>query len=142
MKKKKTKLFMSLSVLIIGFLVTTNSLNIVSTQALLEEKYTQSNIDSFDRFAWKWNTTEVVSAESTDPSNSPSLAVDSAGNVHIAWCAFTFEVGHGTYWDIYYKRWDTSSQKWTTTEHVSTESTNEAVFPSLALVSHNPFFVL
>ena len=84
MKKKKTKLSMSLSVLIIGFLLSTSSLNIVSTKALLEGEYNQFNTDSFDRSDWKWTTTEVVSTESTADSWWTSLAVDTLGNVHIA----------------------------------------------------------
>ncbi|MHA1551488.1 MAG: hypothetical protein ACTSQC_06050 [Candidatus Heimdallarchaeaceae archaeon] len=134
-KKIKTKLFTSLSVLIISFLLSTSSLNAVSTKALINTNEDQFNTDSFDSSTWKWNTTEVVSTESTEPSSHPSLAADAEGNVHIAWCAFTFELGVGTYWDIYYKRWDTFSSSWTTTEYVSTESAGDSVHPSLAVDS-------
>ena len=72
-----------------------------------------------------WNTTEVVSTESTSQSYRPSLAVDSAGNVHIAWEDYTDYAGSGTDRDIFYKRWNSSSLSWTTTEVVSTGSTSD-----------------
>ena len=80
MKKKKNKLFMSLSVLIIGFLISTSSLNVVNTKALVGEEYKQYN-DSFDSSAGKWTTTEVVSTESTVGSWWPSLAAPPSGTV-------------------------------------------------------------
>ena len=133
MKKIKTKLYMSLSVLIIIFLISTISLNIVSTNALLEQKHTQYTSDSFDRSAWKWSTTEVVSTESTDPSISSSLAIDTLGNIHITWEDWTDYAGSGTDSDIFYKRWDPSSSSRTTTEVVSTESTDHSYRPSIAV---------
>ncbi|MCG3254441.1 MAG: hypothetical protein KAU62_00070, partial [Candidatus Heimdallarchaeota archaeon] len=74
MKKKKKKLSMSLSVLIIGFLISTSSLNVANTKALVEGENNQFNTDSFDRSTWKWSITEVVSTESTSESNARSLA--------------------------------------------------------------------
>jgi hypothetical protein len=132
-KKIKMKLLMSLSVFIIGFLISASSLNIVNTQALLDPTENQYNIDSFDSSAWNWTITEVVSTESTSTSYSPSLAVDSLGNVHIAWFDFTDYSGAGTDWDIFYKRWEISTSLWTMTEVVSTESTSNSYNPSLAV---------
>ncbi len=133
MKNKKIKLFMILSVLIIVFLISVLSLNIVSTQALLKEEYNQYTIDSFDRSAWYWTTTEVVSTDSTGESDRPSLATDSVGTVHIAWQDVTDYDGSEADMDIFYKRWDSSSSAWTTTEVVSTESTGHSYNPSLAV---------
>ncbi|MBA7532375.1 hypothetical protein ES705_24601 [subsurface metagenome] len=129
------KLFMSLSVLIIGFLISTSLLNTISTQALLDTNENQYNIDSFDRSAWKWSTTEVVSTESTDWSGYVSLAVDSPGNVHVVWKDLTNYAGAGTDEDIFYKRWDTASSSWTMSEVVSTESTDWSGYASLAVDS-------
>ncbi|MCG3257442.1 MAG: hypothetical protein KAU62_15170, partial [Candidatus Heimdallarchaeota archaeon] len=133
MKKKKMKLSISLGLLIIGFLISTSILKINSTKALVEGEYDQYTIDSFDRFTWKWSITEVVSTESTGNSVEPSLAVDAAGNVHIAWIDSTDYAGSGTDYDIFYKYWDASSSSWTTAEVVSTESTGESYLPSLAV---------
>ena len=141
MKKNKTKLSISLSVLFIGFLICSSSLNTLCTNALVEEKNSQYEIDSFDRFIWKWTTTEVVSSDNTDFSYFPSLATDSAGNVHVAW--ESVEVG-GTLSDhkISYKRWDTYSDSWTTTEIISTESTSGSFNPSIAVDSANNLHVV
>ncbi len=78
-----------------------------------------------------WIPTEVVSTESTEYSHSPSLAVDNFGNVHIAWHDQTDYGGSGVDWDIFYKCWNVSTFLWTTTEVVSTESTDSSSEPSL-----------
>ncbi len=124
---------MSLSVLIIGFLISTSSQNMVSTKALLEEKNNQYINDYFDSSTWKWLITEVVSTESAYHSYDPSLAVDNLGNVHLAWRDETDYAGSGGDRDIFYKRWEASTFLWTTTEVVSTESTVNSVNPSLAV---------
>ena len=135
MKNKKTKLFMSFSVLFIGFLIITSSLNINSTKALAEGQQDQYKLDSLDSSDWKWNITEVVSTESTEHSYNPSLIVDSSDNIHVAWHDVTNYAGAGGDGDIFYKRWDVSTSSWATTEVVSTESTSDSVFPSLAVDS-------
>ena len=133
MKNEKKKFYLSLSVLMICFLISASSLNTLSLKALVEEKYNHYNTDSFDRSTWIWNTTEVVSTESTCDSDVPALAVDAAGNVLIAWEDDTDFAGAGTDSDIFYKRWDTSTSSWTTTEVVSTESTSDSWDSSLAV---------
>ena len=133
MKNRNKKFLMSLSVLFIGFLISSSSLNTLSTKALVEEKNNNYRIDSFDRSTWKWSITEVVSTESTSYSVFPSIAVDTLGNVHIAWMDVTDYTSSGIDHDIFYKRWDASSSSWTTTEVVSTESTGDSEFPSLAV---------
>jgi len=81
-----------------------------------------------------WTTTEVVSTESTSDSYDPSLAVDSSGNIHIAWQDATNYTGCGGDLDIFCKRFEIDSG-WTTTEVVSTESTSDSYDPSLAVDS-------
>ncbi|MCK5185101.1 MAG: hypothetical protein KAQ95_12405, partial [Candidatus Heimdallarchaeota archaeon] len=85
-----------------------------------------------ERLPWKWNTTELVSTESSDNSLNPSLAVDSADNIHIVWEDLT-----GFDSDILYKRYDSLSSSWTPTEVVSTESATAggSYYPSLAIDS-------
>ena len=133
MKNKKKMLFMSLSVLIIGFLMSSSSLNTLNSKALVEEKDNQYKIDSYDQFTWKWTSTEVVTTESPDGSFDTTLGVDSAGNVHVAYSDGTDYDGAGTDYDIFYKRWNASSSSWTTNEVVSTESTSNSRFPSLSV---------
>ncbi|MCG3254809.1 MAG: hypothetical protein KAU62_01910, partial [Candidatus Heimdallarchaeota archaeon] len=133
MKKKKIKLSMILCVLIIGFLLSSSSLNINSTKNLVEGENNQFNIDSFDSSAW--TLTEVVSTVNTEHSYNPSLVTDSGGNIHIAWHDATDYAGSGTDTDIFYKRWNASSSSWTLTEVVSTESTGSSAVSSLAVDS-------
>ncbi len=131
-KKIKTKLLTGLSVIIIGFLISASSLNIVGTKALIDTNENQYNFDSFDTYTWDWMITEVVSTESSGTSWSPSIAVDTSGNIHIAWEDYTDYSGAGTDVDIFYKYWNASTSSWSTTEVVSTESTGKSYNPSLA----------
>ncbi|GAH25031.1 unnamed protein product, partial [marine sediment metagenome] len=89
----------------------------------------------WDAVSSSWITTKVVSTESDSYSRSPSLIVDSSGNIHIAWHDGTDYVSSGTDSDVFYKRWDTSTSTWTTTEVVSTESTGDSTNPSLTVNS-------
>jgi len=96
-----------------------------------------SDIDIFYKY-WdaateSWNATEVVSTESTGESFTPSLAVDTSGNVHIAWEDYTDYTGSGTDLDIFYKYWDAATESWNISEVVSTESTSYSDNPSLAV---------
>ncbi|MFX0098492.1 MAG: PKD domain-containing protein [Candidatus Hodarchaeota archaeon] len=73
-----------------------------------------------------WTITEVVSTESTQSSQFPSIAVDSDGNAHVAWQE---SIGGR---NIYYKHWNATTGNWTWTEAVSTE-TSQAWYPSIAV---------
>ena len=135
MKNKKKILCMSLSVLIIGFLIGASALNTLITKAVVEEESNQHAIDSLYSSTWKWSTTKIVSTESIQDSYEPSLAADSSGNVHVVWHDWTDYAGNGTDFDIFYKRWNASSSVWTTTEVISTESSDHSFYPSLAVDS-------
>ncbi|MHA1218174.1 MAG: hypothetical protein ACTSO5_05750 [Candidatus Heimdallarchaeaceae archaeon] len=141
MKNKKKKLSLCLSVLIIGFLVGSSSLNNNNLKAFLEEKNDLYTVDSYDSSTWNWTTTEVISDDNSDFSYVPSLAVDSAGSVHIAW--ESVDLG-GTLADhkISYKRWDALTQSWTTTEIISTESTTGSFNPCVAVDSNNNLHIV
>ncbi|MFX1393805.1 MAG: hypothetical protein ACFFAH_09550 [Promethearchaeota archaeon] len=85
-----------------------------------------------------WTTTEVVSTESTGISitrSHRSIAVDGSGNAHVAWHDNTDYDSSGGDNDIFYKRWNATTGEWTTTEVVSTESTDDSYQPSIALDS-------
>ena len=80
-----------------------------------------------------WNTTEVVSTESTNHSYDPSIIADGPGNLNVVWEDYTDYDSSGMDLDIFYKRWNATTHVWSTTEAVSTESTNN---------SHNPTIIL
>jgi len=77
-----------------------------------------------------WSTTEVVSTESTSSSWSPSLTADDDCVVNVAWDDGTNYGGSGSDSDIFYKC-KPSGGSWSTTEVVSTESTDTSWWPSL-----------
>ncbi len=84
-------------------------------------------------FTGTWTLTEVVSTESTSDSQDPAMAVDGAGNVHLVWEDKTNYGGAIGYSDIFYKYWNATSNSWTTTEWISTESTKWACNPTIGV---------
>jgi len=134
MKRSKFKLtlLISLSIFFGGF----TSIYLYNNINLLKDHVVE-DLESFSEelkiSAWNWTTTEVVSTESADNSFFPSIAVDRSGNVHIAWYDYTNYGGSGTDIDIFYKRWNATTAAWTTTEVVSTESTDNSFFPTIAV---------
>ncbi len=129
-------LFLSVSVVMIGFLITSFVFYTSVTQALTEDKLNLFELNSYDRSSWKWTTTEVVSTESTSDCDiyyPASIASDSEGNIHVAWADETNYLSAGTDMDIFYKRWNITTSSWTTTEVISTESSSDSKSPSLAV---------
>ena len=82
-----------------------------------------------------WTITEVVSTESTDYSLLPVLAVDITGNIYIAWTDMTNYLGAGSDFDIFYKYFNTIDSSWSSTEVVSTGSTGDSLYSSIAVDS-------
>nr|MDO8119223.1 hypothetical protein [Candidatus Sigynarchaeota archaeon] len=80
-----------------------------------------------------WTTTEVVSSESTGSSLQPSISLDAVGNVHVVWVDYSDYDGSGLDPDIFYKQRNATSGTWTTTEVVSSESTDSSLQPSISL---------
>ena len=136
MVKNKTKIqrFKSSRVLFISFLIITILFTFLSTEHLLVDS-TRTTSGAQTQSSYAWTVTEVVSTESTGYSHLPSLAVDTFGNVHIAWADYTDYAGAGTDRDIFYKHWNASTSTWTTTEVVSTESTDYSHRPPIAVDS-------
>ncbi len=134
MKRSKFKLalLISLTIFFSGFtaIYLYNNINLLKDHVV-------EDLESFSEelkiSAWNWTTIEVVSTESTDNSFFPSIAVDRSGNVHIAWYDYTDYGGSGRDLDIFYKRWNATTAAWTTTEVVSTESTDNSWFPTIAV---------
>ena len=77
-----------------------------------------------------WTKTEVVSTESSTSCNWPSLAVDQNETVHIVWSDKSNLSGND--YDIFYKK-KPKDRNWTETELVSTESTHNSYFTSIAV---------
>ena len=77
-----------------------------------------------------WTTTEVISTESTHQSYQVSLAIDSTDAVHVVW---RDETGADSDYDIFYKNRDYYRDSWTDVKIISTESTDDAVAPSISI---------
>ncbi len=82
---------------------------------------------SYDSSIETWSPLELVSTESTSSSFYPDIAVDILGNVHVIWQDFTDYLSADIDADVFYKK-RTASGVWTTTEVVSTESTQSVQY--------------
>jgi hypothetical protein len=130
-----------LKFILIGTCIIQILLIFINTHFSANTYYSMDNIagdsDHFSKelesSVYSGNLTEVISPESTESSSSPSMVVDGVGNVHVAWFDRTNYTGSGTDPDIFYKCWNVTTSTWTTTEVVSTESTEDSVAPSIAV---------
>ena len=73
----------------------------------------------YDAATELWQTTEVVSTESTSNSFKPDIVTDNDGNVHVCWNDPTDYNFEGSDYDIFYKYKSITSGLWTTTKVVS-----------------------
>jgi hypothetical protein len=98
--------------------------------------YSGSKID-YDIFYKKqsneiWSTTEIVSVESKHNCNWPYLIVDGNGTVHVAWNDHINYGDSGNDLDIFYSK-KPKNGDWKEAEIVSSESTSDSHWPSLAV---------
>ena len=132
MRRNNFKLALLISLVFFGFtaIILNNNINLLKDNVV-------ENLENFSEdlkiSAWNWTITEVVSTESIRDSLDPTIAVDDSGNLHIAWYDLGRYEGSGTDWDIFYKRWNATTATWTTTEVVSTESTDNSVAPTITV---------
>lgn len=140
MKRKKNLILVCLSALLFVFLVSNSVLN-QSILALQENRDSNYNLNSYDRFNWKWSVTDVVSTESAGESGVPEAVVDSSGNIHVVWADFFNYLSSGADSDVFYKSWNVLTSSWTTTEVVSTESGFDSYDPSFAIDTSGNIFV-
>lgn len=87
----------------------------------------------WDNSISSWTVTEVVSTESSSSSYSPSIDTDSSGDIHVTWSDNSDYSSADTDWDIFYKKWISSTTTWTSTEVISTESTGNSLLPDLCV---------
>jgi hypothetical protein len=78
-----------------------------------------------------WTTTQVVSTESGSDSQRSKIVIDKSDNLHIVWFDITNYNGAGIDRDIFYKRWNSNTSSWTSTEVISTESSSASEVPTL-----------
>ena len=90
-----------------------------------------------------WSDPELISIDSTDTSEYPDIAVDCNGNVHVVWNDNTNDyLGSGTDIDVFYKRWNATSETWTLTEVVSNESSVASEKPKIDVDQNGNAYVV
>ncbi|MHA1552334.1 MAG: hypothetical protein ACTSQC_10370 [Candidatus Heimdallarchaeaceae archaeon] len=109
---------------------------------LMDNSYVSPDLETvFEHSNWWWTDAEVVSTESTGNSQTPSIILDSEGNLHVAWHDLTDYLGAGIDYDIFYKVWDSSTKIWGVTELISSESTGISQSPIVAIDSDDTLHV-
>ncbi len=78
-----------------------------------------------------WDTTVVVSQESTLYSERSKITFDSFGNLHVVWMDGTPYNNSGSDTDIFYKKWDKSQNLWLPVEVTTPESPWDDFVPSI-----------
>lgn len=71
-----------------------------------------------------WSDIKVASVNSTRPSHSSNVVMDKVGNLHFCWKEFTNDLG--TERELYYRRWNSSTDEWS-----ERQSFSGTIMPSL-----------
>jgi hypothetical protein len=80
----------------------------------------------YDSQSSTWLGMTLVSEDALIASIEPFLATDSQGFVHLAWTDYTDMLSSGADIDIFYKKFVPSLMTWSTTQLISSESTDES----------------
>ena len=80
-----------------------------------------------------WSDIELISTESTGHSAAPVVAIDANENIFVTWYDVTDYLGSDTDSDIFFKKWISETESWSTTEVVSTESTSVSYYPDIGI---------
>ena len=79
-----------------------------------------------------WSSTEVITNGSSSNCVEPALVVDDSENVHIVWHEGSSYGDSGSDDDVFYRMYDKSSKSWRNAEVVSSTSTGDSRYTSLA----------
>jgi hypothetical protein len=130
-KSKKDFLILGLLLVLLNLVFFINN---YSHQLCVEEKIEILN-KQLKTSVRVWTNTGIVSTESSENSGSVRFCWDNNNNIHFVWADATNisgcnSVGEGS--DIFYKLWNRTSNTWTSTEVVSTESNETSWYPTIA----------
>ncbi|MBD3227872.1 MAG: hypothetical protein GF329_06760, partial [Candidatus Lokiarchaeota archaeon] len=79
---------------------------------------------------------KLVSTESSDYSKSPAIAIDDFGNIHVVWH------DSGTYDNIFYRLWNTTTSSWSSTEELTSDIIEDANYARIAVDSEGNVHVV
>ncbi len=88
-----------------------------------------------------WSDVEIVSTEGIGFSVYPTMDIDGSGNLHVVWYDTSDILSSGIDYDVFYKKWDSSSSTWGALELVSTESDDLSSIPEVCVTDDGYAFV-
>ncbi|MDH5645845.1 MAG: hypothetical protein OEZ01_07545, partial [Candidatus Heimdallarchaeota archaeon] len=96
----------------------------------------------FDSSTSSWGNLQLISAESTANSYTPSIIADNEDNLYVVWHDNTDLGGSGSDYDILYKKYNSSTSSWGDTGVISTDSSTSSFSPSLRFDSQDNLHVV
>ncbi len=114
---------------------------LISSSLIFSIRNNNLDTNALPKYAIEWKPIEVITTDSTGDSHDATITVDNVGNAHVAWMDNTVLLASGTDKDIFYKRWDKASDTWTTTELISTGSTDISGDPSIVVDNQGNVYI-
>ncbi|MHA1258867.1 MAG: hypothetical protein ACTSRO_04365 [Candidatus Heimdallarchaeaceae archaeon] len=136
LNNKKILSLCILTLLLPMFLFTT------TTEAIQNLELKKTTLESIDRSAWFWEDVEVLSTFSSTISYHPHIISDSKNNIYVFWYDSEDYSGSGTDIDIFMKKWEAKTETWLDAEILSTESTENSVFPVAAVDQNDNIYLV
>lgn len=99
--------------------------------------YKKLDIDSHE-----WSVADEVNVESTSSASRPSITIDSKDNLHLVYADFSDILGAGLDPDIHYKIFNRTTNVWSVSELISSESTSNSDNPSIVIDSSDKIHVI
>ncbi len=91
---------------------------------LKDGKDLEHSLADIDYSSWYWTETEVLTTTSGLESWYPEMAIDSQENIHAVWRDKQDFGSSGTDADIWYMKWDSTTEAWGSPFLISEDSTN------------------
>jgi parallel beta-helix repeat protein len=66
----------------------------------------------WDASSSTWTSPTLISTISTSNAAYPDIALDGEGNAHVVWHDYTNILGAGSYYDIFYRMWNKTTDSW------------------------------
>ncbi|OLS27148.1 MAG: hypothetical protein HeimC2_12580 [Candidatus Heimdallarchaeota archaeon LC_2] len=97
------------------------------------------NLDSDSN---EWSVAFLVNVESTSSARAPSITIDSKDNLHLVYADFSDILGAGLDPDIDYKIFNRTTNLWSVSQLISSESTSNSDNPSIIIDSSDKIHVI
>lgn len=89
-----------------------------------------------------WNGMTLITPESITTSQQANIIIDSSDDLHFVWSEGTDLLGSGTDRDIFYKKYDSSEDTWSSISAITTFSDESSDYPWLEIDSSGKIHIV